>query len=142
VAGGAGGHRGADEGRPRHADRGRARLYWFLAFFPALIALIGLVSVLRLRPDLVDSLVGGVEAALPSGAAQVLSQAVQTASQQAGTSLPAILGLAVAVWSAPPRAWRPYKPASTLPTGFPRTAGCGGRAMTASVDYLQRQVGC
>jgi uncharacterized BrkB/YihY/UPF0761 family membrane protein len=24
--------------------------YWFLALFPALIALIGLVSVLRLRP--------------------------------------------------------------------------------------------
>jgi membrane protein len=74
--------------------------YWFLALFPALIALVGLVSVLRLRPDLVDSLVGGVEATLPSGAAQVLTQAVQTASQQAGTSLPAIVGFAVAVWSA------------------------------------------
>jgi membrane protein len=74
--------------------------YWFLAFFPALIALIGLVSLLRLRRELVDAVVGGVEATLPSGAAQVLSQAVQTATQQAGTSWPAIVGLAVAVWSA------------------------------------------
>jgi membrane protein len=75
-------------------------LYWFLALFPAVIALIGLVSVLRLRPRVVSTLVGGVDAALPSGAAQVLTQALETASQRSGTSLPAIIGLAVAVWSA------------------------------------------
>ncbi len=74
--------------------------YWFLALFPAIIALIGLVSLLGLSTGTVEQLVTTIERALPSGAAQVIADAVRNASSSSGSGIAAIVAIAIAVFSA------------------------------------------
>jgi len=76
--------------------------HWFLALFPALIALLGLASLAQLGTGTVTRLVSGLNQALPPGANKVVSEAVQSAVSRPGNgSLTAVIvGLAVAVWSA------------------------------------------
>jgi membrane protein len=75
--------------------------HWFLALFPTVIALLGIVMLLHLDASGVTKLVHAVDKTLPAGASTVFTAAVKAATSRASGSLTAVvLGLAVATWSA------------------------------------------
>jgi len=76
--------------------------YWFLAVFPAMVALVGVLGLFNASGAAVDSITGAVQRALPGQAADVLVGAVQSSNDQSGgTSLVAtLIGVALALWSA------------------------------------------
>ncbi len=74
--------------------------YAVLALFPALIALVSLLSVVGQGPSTVDALLKIVDQVGPSGAVDTLRPTIEKLSSAQGAGIALIVGLLGALWSA------------------------------------------
>lgn len=76
--------------------------HWFLALFPALVALLGLASLAGLSASAVRRLEHGVDQSLPPSVTSVFNSAISHAASRSsgGSLITVILGVAIALWSA------------------------------------------
>ena len=73
---------------------------WFFALFPALVAAIGVVSLINLDVGQINHLINGLDKALPSSAADVFDTAVKNATNKSkGALTTVIIGVVLALWS-------------------------------------------
>ena len=76
--------------------------YWFLAVFPALIAAVGIIDLLGLGSQVLDSINQSIGTTIPGGAAEIITTAIENAQRapQGRSLLAAIFGVLVALYSA------------------------------------------
>ena len=106
--GGTGGFRPAAKRVAKKASQDRISVaagnlayHWFLAIFPAVIALLGLIALTHLGGGALTHLEHGIGRALPAGAAGVFTGAVRSAThRRTGSVVAVVVGIAVALWSA------------------------------------------
>lgn len=80
---------------------GSLAYHWFLAIFPAIIAILGFLSLVRIDAHGLTSLTHAIEKALPSGVSGVFRGAVTAATTKESGSVGAVvIGIVVALWSA------------------------------------------
>lgn len=80
---------------------GSLAYHWFLSFFPAVIAGLGVLTLLSLGPGTLHHLTHGISTALPAGSAGVFNAAVNAATKKtSGSVIAVIIGVVVALWSA------------------------------------------
>jgi membrane protein len=73
--------------------------HWFLAIFPAAVALIGVAGLVGLSPSQVRSVIHGASVILPVQMSNLLDQALQNPLGQQASLAAVIVGAAVALWS-------------------------------------------
>lgn len=73
--------------------------HWFLAIFPAAVALIGLAGLVGLSPSQVRSVIHGASVILPVQMSNLLDQALRNPLGQQASMAAVIIGTAVALWS-------------------------------------------
>ncbi len=79
---------------------GSLAYHGFLAFFPAIIAALGILTLIHIGGGTLHHLTNGIDRALPAGAAGVFKGAVRAAAKrQSPTMGAAIVGITVALWS-------------------------------------------
>jgi membrane protein len=79
---------------------GSLAYHWFFALFPAVVAAIGVISLVHLGAAQLDHLISGLGKALPGGAASVFQQAItQAGKKTSGALTTVILGIVLAIWS-------------------------------------------
>lgn len=78
---------------------GSLSFHWFLAIFPAIVALTGIAGLVGLSGHELDSVIHGVGIVLPSGVSQVLTEALRRPGSSRASVLEVVFGLAVALWS-------------------------------------------
>jgi len=74
--------------------------HWFLALFPAALALVGLAHVVGLSGEALTQVVNDVDAILPAQAASVIDQALATKDSAHTGTLELIVGSGAALWGA------------------------------------------
>jgi membrane protein len=75
--------------------------YWFLSIFPALVAGVGVLSLVNVTENRIEKITSSITQALPGGAGDILVEAVRNAaSNEDGAVLAVLLGVALALWSA------------------------------------------
>ena len=76
--------------------------YWFLALFPAVIALVGVLGLIDAPPETINSMEESVRNTLPAGASDIMGDAIGNANstKESASGVAAIIGIAVALWSA------------------------------------------
>jgi membrane protein len=79
---------------------GSLAFHWFLAIFPAAVALIGLLGLIGLSPGTLHGILHGVAAIMPAQTSQILTDALRSQPDKGTSRLEIVLGFIVAVWSA------------------------------------------
>jgi membrane protein len=80
---------------------GSLAYHWFLALFPAVIAVLGCLALVRASTHLVTQITHAVEKGLPPGVGTVFTGAVKAATtRESGSAVAIVIGVSVAVWSA------------------------------------------
>jgi membrane protein len=79
---------------------GSLAYHWFFALFPAVVAAIGVVSLVKLDASQLNHLISGLGQALPGGASNVFQTAItQAGKKSSGALTTVILGIVLAIWS-------------------------------------------
>jgi membrane protein len=78
---------------------GSLAFHWFLAIFPAAVALIGLAGLVGLSPSQLRSVIHGAGVILPVQVSNLLDQALRNPLGQQASVAALIVGTAVALWS-------------------------------------------